>query len=156
MSHWSSGLTCLLPATRVTGSNPQGGSYVKPGLFLLTLSRHSIKDTDSWTYETNNLRATLVYGTPKYRKVYVYVWDCNNTGNFEPITSKVTPKKLFILLCSRLSIENESLKVLFSKNKRFNLIGCVLMLGCYTVGCVLVLDARQYFLFLKGHHLRFY
>ncbi len=25
MSHWSSGLTCLLPATRVTGSNPQGG-----------------------------------------------------------------------------------------------------------------------------------
>jgi hypothetical protein len=31
MSHWSSGLTCLLPATRVTGSNPQGGTYVKPG-----------------------------------------------------------------------------------------------------------------------------
>ncbi len=25
MSHWSSGLTCLLPATRVTGSNPLGG-----------------------------------------------------------------------------------------------------------------------------------
>ncbi len=31
MSHWSSGLTCLLPATRVTGSNPQGGTYVEPG-----------------------------------------------------------------------------------------------------------------------------
>ncbi len=31
MSHWSSGLTCLLPATRVTGSNPLGGTYVKPG-----------------------------------------------------------------------------------------------------------------------------
>ncbi len=31
MSHSSSGLTCLLPATRVTGSNPQGGTYVKPG-----------------------------------------------------------------------------------------------------------------------------
>ncbi len=30
MSHWSSGLTCLLPATRVTGSNPQGGTYVEP------------------------------------------------------------------------------------------------------------------------------
>ncbi len=25
MSHWSSRLTCLLPATRVTGSNPLGG-----------------------------------------------------------------------------------------------------------------------------------
>ncbi len=25
MSHWSSGLTCLLPATRVTGFNPLGG-----------------------------------------------------------------------------------------------------------------------------------
>jgi hypothetical protein len=25
MSHWSSGLTCLLPATRVTGLNPLGG-----------------------------------------------------------------------------------------------------------------------------------
>jgi hypothetical protein len=31
MSHWSSGLTCLLPATRVTGSNPLGGTYVKQG-----------------------------------------------------------------------------------------------------------------------------
>ncbi len=31
MSHWSSGLTCLLPATRVTGSNPLGGTYVEPG-----------------------------------------------------------------------------------------------------------------------------
>ncbi len=31
MSHWSSGLTCLLPATRVTGSNTLGGTYVKPG-----------------------------------------------------------------------------------------------------------------------------
>ncbi len=31
MFHWSSGLTCLLPATRVTGSNPLGGTYVKPG-----------------------------------------------------------------------------------------------------------------------------
>jgi hypothetical protein len=31
MSHWSSGLTCLLLATRVTGSNPRGGTYVKPG-----------------------------------------------------------------------------------------------------------------------------
>jgi hypothetical protein len=31
MSHWSSGLTCLLPATRDTGSNPLGGTYVKPG-----------------------------------------------------------------------------------------------------------------------------
>ncbi len=31
MSHRSSGLTCLLPATRVTGSNPLGGTYVKPG-----------------------------------------------------------------------------------------------------------------------------
>ncbi len=31
MSHWSSGLTCLLPITRVTGSNPLGDIYVKPG-----------------------------------------------------------------------------------------------------------------------------
>jgi hypothetical protein len=31
MSHWSSGLTCLLPAIRVTGSNPLGGTYAKPG-----------------------------------------------------------------------------------------------------------------------------
>jgi hypothetical protein len=31
MSHWSSGLTCLLPATRVTGSKTLGGTYVKPG-----------------------------------------------------------------------------------------------------------------------------
>ncbi len=31
MSHWSSGLTCLLPAARVTGSDPLGGTYVKPG-----------------------------------------------------------------------------------------------------------------------------
>jgi hypothetical protein len=31
MSHWSSGLTCLLPITMVTGSNPLGGTYVKPG-----------------------------------------------------------------------------------------------------------------------------
>ncbi len=31
MSHWSSGLTCLLPVTRDPGSNPQGGTYVKPG-----------------------------------------------------------------------------------------------------------------------------
>jgi hypothetical protein len=31
MSHWSNGLTSLLPATRVTGSNPLGGTYVKPG-----------------------------------------------------------------------------------------------------------------------------
>ncbi len=31
MSHWSSGLTCLLPVTRVTGSNPLGGTYVNPG-----------------------------------------------------------------------------------------------------------------------------
>ncbi len=31
MSHWSSGLTCLLLVTRVTGSNPLGGTCVKPG-----------------------------------------------------------------------------------------------------------------------------
>jgi hypothetical protein len=31
MSHWSSGLTCLLSTTRVTGSNPLGGTYVQPG-----------------------------------------------------------------------------------------------------------------------------
>jgi hypothetical protein len=31
MSQWSSGLTYLLPATRVTGSNPLGDIYVKPG-----------------------------------------------------------------------------------------------------------------------------
>jgi hypothetical protein len=31
MSHWSSGLTSLLPATRDPGSNPLGGTYVKPG-----------------------------------------------------------------------------------------------------------------------------
>jgi hypothetical protein len=38
MSHWSSGLTCLLPATRVTGSNPLGGSYVKPGSLVSDVS----------------------------------------------------------------------------------------------------------------------
>jgi hypothetical protein len=32
MSHWSSGLTCLLPATRDPGSNPLGGTYVEPGI----------------------------------------------------------------------------------------------------------------------------
>jgi hypothetical protein len=30
MSHWSSGLTCLLPVTRDPDSNPLGGTYVKP------------------------------------------------------------------------------------------------------------------------------
>ncbi len=29
MSHWSSGLTCLLPATRVTDSNPLGGELMR-------------------------------------------------------------------------------------------------------------------------------
>jgi hypothetical protein len=28
MSHWSSGLTCLLPATKVTGSNPLRGVLI--------------------------------------------------------------------------------------------------------------------------------
>jgi hypothetical protein len=45
MSHWSSGLTCLLPATRVTGSNPLEGTYVKPGILLLAMSRY-IGDPD--------------------------------------------------------------------------------------------------------------
>ncbi len=31
MSHWSSGLTCMLPATSVTDSNPLGGTNVKLG-----------------------------------------------------------------------------------------------------------------------------
>ncbi len=42
MSHWSSGLTCLLPATRVTGSNPQGGYLCETGSLLLAMSRYSI------------------------------------------------------------------------------------------------------------------
>jgi hypothetical protein len=40
MSHWSSGLTCLLPATRVTGSNPLGGYLCETGILLLALSRY--------------------------------------------------------------------------------------------------------------------
>jgi hypothetical protein len=40
MSHWSSGLTCLLPATRVTGSNPLGGTYVKLGFPVSVVSLH--------------------------------------------------------------------------------------------------------------------
>ncbi len=47
MSHLSSGLTCLLPTTRVTGSNPQGGTYsvCETGILLLALSRY-IGDPD--------------------------------------------------------------------------------------------------------------
>ncbi len=45
MSHWSSGLTCLLPATRVTGSNPLGGYLCETGILLLALSRY-IGDPD--------------------------------------------------------------------------------------------------------------
>ncbi len=44
MSHWSSGLTCLLPATRVTGSNPQG-DLSETGFLLLALTRY-IGDPD--------------------------------------------------------------------------------------------------------------
>ncbi len=44
MSHRSSGLTCLLPATRVTGSNPLGG-LCETGILLLALSRY-IGDPD--------------------------------------------------------------------------------------------------------------
>jgi hypothetical protein len=32
--------TRLLPVTRYLGSNPQGGTYVKPGFLLLVLSRY--------------------------------------------------------------------------------------------------------------------
>jgi hypothetical protein len=39
MSHWSSGLTCLLPATRVTGPNPLG-DLCETGILLLALSRY--------------------------------------------------------------------------------------------------------------------
>jgi hypothetical protein len=46
MSHWSSGLTCLLPVTRDLGSNPQGGTYLcGTGILLLALSRY-IGDPD--------------------------------------------------------------------------------------------------------------
>ncbi len=34
MSHWSSGLTCLHPVTRVTGSNPLGGYLCESGILL--------------------------------------------------------------------------------------------------------------------------
>jgi hypothetical protein len=44
MSHWSSGLTCLLPATRVTGSIPLG-DLCETGILLLALSRY-IGDPD--------------------------------------------------------------------------------------------------------------
>ncbi len=40
MSHWSSGLTCLLPVTRVTGSNPLGGLMWNRDSLLLALSRY--------------------------------------------------------------------------------------------------------------------
>jgi hypothetical protein len=36
MSHWSSGLTCLFPATRDTGSNPLGGYLCETGILLLS------------------------------------------------------------------------------------------------------------------------
>ncbi len=36
MSHWSSGLTCLLPATRVTGSDHLG-DLCETGILLLAL-----------------------------------------------------------------------------------------------------------------------
>ncbi len=45
MSHWSSRLTCLLPATRVTGSNPLGGYLCETGILLLAMSRY-IGDPD--------------------------------------------------------------------------------------------------------------
>ncbi len=45
MSHWSSGLTCLLPTTRVTGSNPLGGYLCGTGILPLALSRY-IGDPD--------------------------------------------------------------------------------------------------------------
>jgi hypothetical protein len=45
MSHWSSGLTCLLPFTRDPGSNPLGGYLCETGILLLALSRY-IGDPD--------------------------------------------------------------------------------------------------------------
>ncbi len=44
MSHWSGGLPCLLPVTRVTGSNPLGG-LCETGILLLAKSRY-IGDPD--------------------------------------------------------------------------------------------------------------
>jgi hypothetical protein len=42
MSHWSSGLTCLLPATRVTGSNPLGGLMWSRDSPVSVVSLHSV------------------------------------------------------------------------------------------------------------------
>ncbi len=39
MSHWSIGLTCLLPITRDPGSNPLG-DLCETGIILLALSRY--------------------------------------------------------------------------------------------------------------------
>jgi hypothetical protein len=38
MSHWSSGLTCLISVTRDPGSIPQGGYLCETGILLLALS----------------------------------------------------------------------------------------------------------------------
>ncbi len=61
MSHWSSGLTCLLPATRVTGSNPVRGTCVKPG----ELSRY-IGDPDVIDHQQGFVPPTVT--RPSYQQ----------------------------------------------------------------------------------------
>jgi hypothetical protein len=68
MSHWSSGLTCLLPATRVTGSNPLGGDLCETGIHLLALSRYICTKNENYIY-------IYVY-VYVYVYVYIYVFVC--------------------------------------------------------------------------------
>ncbi len=56
MSHWSSGLTCLLPVTRDPGSNPHGGSTVS----LKGWPMASISAVSHPPY-SRNLLAAIVY-----------------------------------------------------------------------------------------------
>ncbi len=54
MSHWSSGLTCLLPVTRDPGSNP----LWETGIILLELSHYN--DLQTSVDEELNIHVKLV------------------------------------------------------------------------------------------------
>ncbi len=69
MSHWSSGLTCLLPATRVTGSNPLGGTY-ESGILLIGLSRYTLPFSYNWKIiQQTETRVSMVVGFVIKRKL---------------------------------------------------------------------------------------
>ncbi len=60
MSHWSSGLTSLLPTTRDPGSNPLGGTYVKPGFSCYRCLATLVTPRRDWS--STGLRPQLSLG----------------------------------------------------------------------------------------------